>query len=255
MKNFEHFPTYNLPNTQGQILDRDQKRVIYYNVWILKAPQIFLNSGGKRSPSPSKFFDTFSYSAANDNIKYHFSTLDWIAKSLLVHFICRGSPYGVHFIRRDSPYGVHFIRRDCSYGVHFNSNSKVHALSGLYPSSFFFSILPTNYTGEQNKKKKRCPEYFTWFRSIRDHRCLNEKPFFPNRVKFSRNFWFLRQFLRLVGNFFGVLKTLFGPFIVLKTNVSMPWFQCKIGFKNGPPRAAIFEKNKMGLRFGFGCHV
>ena len=59
----------------------------------------------------------------------------------------------MHFICRDSPYGVHFIRRDCSYGVHFNSNSKVHALSGLYPSSFFFSILPTNYTGEQNKKK------------------------------------------------------------------------------------------------------
>ena len=42
-----------------------------------------------------------------------------------------------------------------------NSNSKVHALSELYPSSFFFSILPTNYNGEQNKKKKRCPEYFT----------------------------------------------------------------------------------------------
>ena len=81
----------------------------------------------------------------------------------------------MHFICRDSPYRVHFICRDCSYGVHFNSNSKVHALSGLYPSSFFFSILPTNYTGEQNKKK-RCPEYFTWFRYIRDHRCLNEKP-------------------------------------------------------------------------------
>ena len=102
----------------------------------------------------------------------------------------------MHFICRDSPYGVHFIRRDCSYGVHFNSNSKVHALSGLYPSSFFFSILPTNYTGEQNKKKKRCPEYFTWFRSIRDHRCLNEKPFFPIGSSFPTisGFW---------GNFLG----------------------------------------------------
>ena len=38
--------------------------------------------------------------------------------------------------------------------MNFNSNSKVHALSGFYPSSFFFSILPTNYTGEQIKKRK-----------------------------------------------------------------------------------------------------
>ena len=77
------------------------------------------------------------------------------------------------------------------------------------------------------------------------------KAFFPNRVKFSRNFWFLRQFLRLLGIFFWVLKTLFGPFIVLKTNVSMPWFQCKIGFKNGPPRAKIFEKKQNGVAVWF----
>jgi len=57
------------------------------------------------------------------------------------------------------------------------------------------------------------------------------------------------------GKFFRVLKTLFGPFIVLKTNVSMPWFQYKIDLKNEPSRAEIFEKNKIGLRFGFACHV
>ena len=32
---------------------------------------------------------------------------------------------------------MHFICRDSPYGVHFNSNSKVYALSGLYPFSFF----------------------------------------------------------------------------------------------------------------------
>ena len=73
-------------------------------------------------------------------------------------------PFGMHFIYRDSPYGVHFIRRDCSYGVHFNSNSKVHALSGLYPSSFFFSILPTNYAGEQIKKRIRTEKI--WVKKI-----------------------------------------------------------------------------------------
>ena len=58
-------------------------------------------------------------------------------------------PYGMNFICRDSPYGVHFICRDCPYGVHFNSCS-IRTLSIL----LFFSILPTNYTGEQNKKRK-----------------------------------------------------------------------------------------------------
>ena len=64
-----------------------------------------------------------------------------------------------------------------------------------------------------------------------------------------------RQFLRLLGNFFVVSKTLFGPFLVIKTNVSMPWFQCKIGLKTGHPRPRYLRKNKMGLQFGFACHV
>ena len=29
--------------------------------------------------------------------------------------------------------------------------------------------------------KKRCLEYFTWVHSIRNQRCLNEKPFFSIR--------------------------------------------------------------------------
>ena len=74
------------------------------------------------------------------------------------------------------------------------------------------------------------------------------KAFYPNWVKFSRHFWFLRQFLRLAGIFFLVLKTLFGPFIVLKTNVSVPWFRCKIVYKTGHPGPRYLRKKKMGLR-------
>ena len=60
----------------------------------------------------------------------------------------------------------------------------------------------------------------------------NLKAIFPNQVRFSRNFGFLRPFLRLAGKIFGFLKTPFVPFIVLKTTVSIPWFQCKNRFEN-----------------------
>ena len=43
----------------------------------------------------------------------------------------------------------------------------------IHPPSFSVFYLPITLG---NKIKKRCPEYFTWFRYIRDHRCLNEKP-------------------------------------------------------------------------------
>ena len=49
------------------------------------------------------------------------------------------------------------------------------------------------------EKKKSCLEYFNWFHSIRSHRCLNEKPFFPVRSGFPAilgfwgNFWGLRE--------------------------------------------------------------
>ena len=48
------------------------------------------------------------------------------------------------------------------------------------------------------------------------------------------------------GNFFLVLKTLFGPFIVLKTNVSVPWFRCKIVYKTGHPGPRYLRKTKWG---------
>ena len=49
----------------------------------------------------------------------------------------------------------------------------------------------SHYTGEQNKKRRGCLEYSTWFHSIRSHRCLNEKPFFPLRSGFPAilGFW------------------------------------------------------------------
>ena len=83
------------------------------------------------------------------------------------------------------------------------------------------------YTGEQNRKKKRCLEFFTWFHSIRSHRFLNENPFFPIRSSFPTilDFWGSWEF------YFLFLKTPFVPFIVLEMTVSIPRFQCKNRFE------------------------
>ena len=73
------------------------------------------------------------------------------------------------------------------------------------------------------------------------------KTFFPNPVKFSRNLGFLRWFLKLAGKNFGYLKTLFVPFIVLKTTVSIPRFQCKNQFEKLTALGQdIWEKPKWG---------
>ena len=73
------------------------------------------------------------------------------------------------------------------------------------------------------------------------------KAIFPNQVRFSRNFGFLRRFLRLAGKIFGFLKTPFVPFIVLKTTVSMPRFQCKNRFEKRTALGRdIWEKPKWG---------
>ena len=64
-------------------------------------------------------------------------------------------PYGMHLICRESLYGVHFICRYCPYGVHFNSNSKVHALSGLYPSSLYLVFYLPITLGNKRKKKEK----------------------------------------------------------------------------------------------------
>ena len=92
--------------------------------------------------------------------------------------------------------------------------------------------------------KRSCLEYFTWLQSIRSNRW---KAFFPNQVRFSRNFGFLRRFLRLVGKIFGYLKTLFVPFIVLKTTVSITRFRCKNRFEKRTTLGRdIWEKTKLG---------
>ena len=44
-------------------------------------------------------------------------------------------------------------------------------------------------TGEQNKKKKCCLEYFTWFHSIRSHRCLNENDRLDPKVSMQKSVW------------------------------------------------------------------
>ena len=69
------------------------------------------------------------------------------------------------------------------------------------------------------------------------------KASFPNQVRFSRNFGFLRRFLRLVGKIFGFLKTPFVPFIVLKTTVLIPRFQCKNRFEKRTTLARDICKN------------
>ena len=73
------------------------------------------------------------------------------------------------------------------------------------------------------------------------------KAVFPNQVKFSHNFGFLRRFLRLAGKIVGFLKSLFEPFIVLKTTVSIPRFQCKNRFEKWTPQGwDIWEKQNGG---------
>ena len=71
----------------------------------------------------------------------------------------------------------------------------------------------------------------------------NRKVIFPHQVRFSCNFGFLRRFLRLAGKIFGFLKTLFVPFIVLKTTVSIPRFQCKNRFEKRTTLARDICKN------------
>ena len=60
------------------------------------------------------------------------------------------------------------------------------------------SLPSMDNTGERNKKRRCCLEYFTWFHSIRSHRCLNEKPFFPIRSALlgSNKVW-ITQFFSL----------------------------------------------------------
>ena len=73
------------------------------------------------------------------------------------------------------------------------------------------------------------------------------KAVFPNHVKFSRNFGFLRRFLMLAGIIVGFLKSLFEPFIVLKTTVSILRFQCKNRFEKWAPLGWDIWKNKIWL--------
>ena len=71
------------------------------------------------------------------------------------------------------------------------------------------------------------------------------KAIFPKQVRFSRNFGFLRRFLRLAGKIFGFLKTPFVLLIVLKTTASIPRFQCKNRFQKRPTVGGDYwEKTK-----------
>ena len=69
-------------------------------------------------------------------------------------------------------------------------------------------------------------------------------------------FWVFEAIFEARGKNPGFLKTPFVHFIVLKTTVSIPWFQCKNRFEKRTTLGRdIWEKNKMGLRFGLACHV
>ena len=61
--------------------------------------------------------------------------------------------------------------------------------------------------------------------------------------------------MRLAGKIFRFLKTPFVPFIVLKTTVSIPRFQCKNRFEKRTTQAEIFEKkqNRVKAWFGVPC--
>ena len=61
--------------------------------------------------------------------------------------------------------------------------------------------------------------------------------------------------MRLTGIIFRSLKTPFVPFIVLKTTVSIPRFQCKNRFEKRTTQAEIFEKkqNRVKAWFGVPC--
>ena len=70
---------------------------------------------------------------------------------------------------------------------------------------------------------------------------------------FAHSIWILQKLseieakLRLAGKIFGFLKTPFVPFIVLKTTVSIPRFQCKNRFEKRTALGRdIWEKPKWG---------
>ena len=66
---------------------------------------------------------------------------------------------------------------------------------------------------------------------------------------FAHSIWILQKLseieakLRLAGKIFGFLKTPFVPFIVLKTTVSIPRFQCKNRFEKRTTLARDICKN------------
>ena len=94
--------------------------------------------------------------------------------------------------------------------------------------------------------------YFYWFHSIRGHRYLNEKPFFPISSSFPAILGFL-------GHFRGSWQKI-SDFKKLRLYLLLypkrpPWshgFNAKIGLKNGPPWAEIIEKKQNGITVWFG---
>ena len=73
-----------------------------------------------------------------------------------------------------------------------------------------------------------------------------KSPFSQSALVFPQFYVFEATFEARGGNLL-IFKTPFVPFIVLKTNVSIPRFQCKIGLKNGPPWAKIFAKMLLNM--------
>ena len=70
------------------------------------------------------------------------------------------------------------------------------------------------------------------------------KAFYPNWVKFSRHFWFLRQFLRLAGIFFSFKNS----FCIFYWTSQCHGFNAKLVYKTGHPGPRYLRKKKMGLR-------
>ena len=137
----------------------------------------------------------------------------------------------MHFIRRDVPMGCFLIK----------IRSFILYQDSIHPP--FFQYFTYQYTGEQNKKRKRCLEYFTWFRSIRGHRYLNKEPFFPIGSSFPAIFGFW-------GNFLGSQEFLKNSLLTfyctqnecLNAMVSMQnWF-----IKRATPGQDMWEKIKWG---------
>ena len=97
------------------------------------------------------------------------------------------------------------------------------------------------------KKVGWCMGYFNCFHSIRGHRYLNEKPFFPNSSSFPAilGFWGLFQGSREKISDFKKLRLYL--LLYSKRTSQSPVFNAKIGLKNGPPWAAIFAKMLLNM--------